>query len=96
MSKQTTSVRRRTSPTLAITDLMDRAVLQALQDRFSEKRRVTTAILDLASDPITYERRHCAFCREIRKTTAGYELCRRCDRKTIAKARKSQGARWRR
>jgi len=80
-------------PSLAVADLVSKPILQALQDRFSEKYRVPTAILDKSANPITFERRQNAYCKEIRKTLAGYTLCRNCDKKLIAAVSRT-GQQW--
>ena len=95
MGKRSDRQNRKSRPSLTITDLIDKPILQALQDRFSEKYRVPTAILDRRGNPITFERRHTAYCKEIRRTIAGYNLCRSCDRKLITLARRSGHEQWR-
>jgi hypothetical protein len=72
-SKNDRRSNRLARPKLVTTDLIDKAVLQALQDRFSEKYRVATAILDENADPITFERRHYTYCQEIRGCWKGRE-----------------------
>jgi len=80
MAKRATRPTSAKQPRVTITDLIDKATLQALQDRFSEKHRVPSAILDENANPITFERRHSNYCKDIRKTKAGYRLCRNSDR----------------
>ncbi len=74
---------RQVRPSLALTDLIEKPVLQAWQDRFSEKYGVSTGILDKNAEPITYERRHTSYCSEIRGTRTGYTLCRICIKNMI-------------
>ncbi len=94
MAKAGKRSRSKHRPKLAITDLIDRATLQALQDRFSEKHKCPTAILDENADPITFERRLTPYCQEIRGTSAGYDACRKSDRKVIKQALETGRAAW--
>ena len=81
-------------PELAITYLIDRATLQALQDRFSDRYKCSTAILDEYANPITFERRLTPYCLEIRGTSAGYDACRDSDREIIKEAKRTGRATW--
>lgn len=86
MPKKTNATRAVDYGTAAITGLIDKGTLQAMQDRFSERfMNVPTAILDHDANPMTYERCHSLFCQQIRKMSVGFELCRQCDRSVIAK-----------
>ncbi len=82
---------------LKVTDLVDKATLQAIQDQFTDEYRdyeVGNGLLDANADPITFERGHCNYCKDVRKTKRGYFLCRKSDKVLIEEITKSQKAHW--
>ncbi len=87
--------RTRSSRELVITDLIDQATLQAIQDCFADEHSdVSTAILDKWANPVTFERNHCSYCKEIRESDAAYQHCRTCDQILIEKVNETGGPQW--
>ncbi|MBM3301306.1 MAG: PocR ligand-binding domain-containing protein, partial [Deltaproteobacteria bacterium] len=69
---------------IEISSIVDLSYLQALHDVFSDDMKsrgieVASAILDEKAVPLTFEFNHCSFCKEIRKTKAGLQVCRASD-----------------
>ena len=80
---------------LKVTDLIDKAALQALQDQFTDAHGIANGLLDVNASPITFERGHCDYCIAIReKTRNGYRLCRESDRILITAIKKYKRPFW--
>lgn len=65
---------------LELADIVNTSYMEAMVDTFFEDVKLASGILDEDARPVTLERNHCDFCKEIRKTRAGVELCRESDR----------------
>lgn len=86
---------RRNDVRVAVTDLVDRATLQAIQDRFADRHgRIPTAILDKRANPITFERNHSKYCQVIRDSPEGFDRCRKSDQEIINNVYAAGTARW--
>jgi ligand-binding sensor protein/GAF domain-containing protein len=79
---------------LKVTDLIDKVTLQAIQDQFTDEYHVANGLLNANADPITFERGHCNYCKAVRETESGCELCRRSDKVLINAIRKHKKAFW--
>lgn len=79
---------------LKITDLIDKATLQAIQDQFTDEYDVGNGLLNANANPITFERGHCKYCKAVRKKESGRELCRRSDEVLINSIKRYKKAFW--
>lgn len=59
----------------ALTDLVDRALLQRIQDSFAAANQVASTITDVDGEPITEFSNHCGVCKLIRSTEKGLANC---------------------
>lgn len=79
---------RRSGQKLELSSILDASYLQAMHDTFcddmkAEGIRVASAILDEGAAPMTYEHNHCEFCKEVRRTKQGVQLCTASDMRGI-------------
>ena len=63
----------------ALTDIIDTALLQAMQDRFSEATGVAAVIVDPKGNLITRPVGLSEFCSQVRNTDKGSDMCRKSD-----------------
>lgn len=71
---------------LKISDLIDIAVLQEIQDGFSALTGMAVVGVDRNSEPITAESRFNGFCKRTRDTIVGCSICDKCGRTVCGQA----------
>ncbi len=73
---------------LRLTDVVDKEILQKLQDTFAERNHIASVIFENNGEPITEYSNFSDFCKLVRSTKEGLKRCKKSDARLGRKAAK--------